>query len=157
MTYVEKLNAITRFIIYGSIVLFVLRGDPLVFLIPVVTMVVMYFLVTWGLGMEKLKEDFGIKEYTKSCQVPTMNNPFMNVLMTDPPSRDGACKYTETTKEQIESAFNSNLYQDVNDVYGRNNSQRQYYTMPATTVPNDQEKFANWLYKTEPTCKEGIC
>jgi hypothetical protein len=35
------------------------------------------------------------------------------------------------------------------------NSQRNYFTMPWTTIPNDQEKFANWLYKNPDTCKEN--
>ena len=32
---------------------------------------------------------------------------------------------------------------------------RQFYTMPISSVPNDQTAFANWLYGTENTCKEG--
>ena len=32
---------------------------------------------------------------------------------------------------------------------------RQFYTMPNTTIPNDQEAFSNWLYGTENVCKEG--
>ena len=51
--------------------------------------------------------------------------------------------------------FNKNLYRDLTDVYGKNNSQRQFYTTPITTVPNDQNSFANWLYRSEKTCKEG--
>ena len=50
--------------------------------------------------------------------------------------------------------FGYNLYRDVGDLYGKNNSQRQYYTMPATTMPNDQTAFAKWCYNTGPTCKE---
>ena len=45
--------------------------------------------------------------------------------------------------------------QDVDDLFGRYNSQRQFYTMPSTTVPNDQKSFAEWLYKTPETCKEN--
>ena len=30
-----------------------------------------------------------------------------------------------------------------------------FYTVPIRTVPNDQTEFANWLYKTGPTCKEN--
>ena len=43
----------------------------------------------------------------------------------------------------------------MSDIFGKNNSQRQFYTMPVTTIPNNQTQFANWLYKTEPTCKEN--
>ncbi len=33
--------------------------------------------------------------------------------------------------------------------------QRNFYSMPSTTVPNDQTGFANWCYKLPKTCKEG--
>ena len=34
------------------------------------------------------------------------------------------------------------------------NSQRQFYTMPNTTIPNAQDDFAKWLYANPKTCKE---
>ena len=43
----------------------------------------------------------------------------------------------------------------MNDIYNNRNSQRQYYTMPNTQIPNDQTSFARWLYATPPSCKEG--
>ena len=55
----------------------------------------------------------------------------------------------------INNKFNYNLYRDMSDIFGRNNSQRQFYTTPVTTIPNKQMKFARWLYNTPPTCKEG--
>ena len=59
-----------------------------------------------------------------------------------------------TTDEDIKEKFNVNLYRDVSDLYGKNNSQRQYYTMPNTQIPNKQREFAELLYKTDKTCKE---
>ena len=84
----------------------------------------------------------------------------MNVLMSDyieNPNREPACPLDEEIKEKIEESFNFNLYKGLNedDLFNRNNSQRQFYTNPATTIPNDQTSFANWLYKTSPTCKEN--
>ena len=58
-------------------------------------------------------------------------------------------------KKAIEKNFNKNLYHDIEDVFSRNHSQRQFYTVPSTGVPNDQEEFAKWLYRKEPTCKEN--
>ena len=55
-------------------------------------------------------------------------------------------------KEEIEDNFEKGLV-DI-DVFGRKNSQRQYYTVPVTTIPNKQTELANWLYKTPSTCKE---
>lgn len=145
MTYVEKINAITRFIIYGSVMLFLVRGESLILLLPIVSMIIIYFLVSWGLGIDELKESFD-NEKKKECMTPTLNNPFMNVMITDSRDREEACDYTEETKSQIEAAFDSNLYKDTNDLFGRNNSQRQFYTTPNTSIPNNQKEFANWLY-----------
>ena len=40
-------------------------------------------------------------------------------------------------------------------VFGKNNSQREFYTAPVTTIPNNQGDFADWCYKTGKTCKEN--
>lgn len=35
------------------------------------------------------------------------------------------------------------------------NIDRQFYTQPVIDIPNDQGKFARWLYSTPQTCKEN--
>lgn len=155
MTYVEKLNAVTRFVWYASVLIYLLNGNINIFFIPIIGMICMYFLVVWGINLEGIAEQFTNKK--EQCYKPTYNNPFMNALSTDKRDRGVACRYTPETKKEIEKEFDFNLYKDTDDVYGANNSQRQFYTMPSTTFPNKQIEFANWLYKTEPTCKEGIC
>ena len=91
---------------------------------------------------------------------PTPNNPFMNITPDDyinRPNRDIPADLLEdiNLQKDIEFSFEDNLYIDANDVFGRNNSQRQFYTTPVTTIPNKQKDLGNWLYKTPPTCKEG--
>ena len=61
----------------------------------------------------------------------------------------------EKVQDVIEDNFSSNLFQDMTDIYNNRNSQRQYYTMPNTQIPNDQTSFAKWCYATPTTCKEG--
>ena len=51
--------------------------------------------------------------------------------------------------------FNKRLFRDVGDIFNRSNGQRQFYTMPVTESSNNQKDFANWLYNTGPSCKEG--
>ena len=51
--------------------------------------------------------------------------------------------------------FNKDLYRDVKDIFGKNNSQRQFYTVPGNQVPNDQGAFAQWCYGMPRTYKEG--
>lgn len=157
MTYFEKINAVTRFIIYGSVLLYLVRGESLILLIPLISMIIIYCLVKWGLGLKELKEYFGEKEeqINEDCLKPSLNNPFMNVMPGDSRDRAEACSYTQDTKKQIEDAFESNLYEDINDIYGKNNSQRQFYTMPNTDMANKQTEFANWLYNNGPTKKEN--
>ena len=83
----------------------------------------------------------------------------MNVLLTDykfNPNRKKACTRREDAliKQKIESKFDKYLYKNVDDIYNKGNSQRQYFTMPYTTIPNNQEDFAKWCYNQKPIKKE---
>lgn len=93
-----------------------------------------------------------------SCTLPTPNNPFMNMTVADlmdNPTRPPACPLSKVS-EKIDSAFNEAIFlPDVDDVFNRRNSTRQFYTTPSTTVPNDQISFAKWLYDLPETCKEN--
>ena len=55
----------------------------------------------------------------------------------------------------MQNLYNSSIYRNFEDVFERENSQRMFYTLPIQTVPNDQADFANWLYKSGPTCRES--
>lgn len=98
-----------------------------------------------------------MNEYKRNtCRRPTVNNPFMNPNITD--FNDGdipvACNVDdEDINESMKINFNHNLFRDVDEVWERENSQRQFYTVPNTTVPNNQVEFAKWLYKVPDTCK----
>ena len=61
---------------------------------------------------------------------------------------------TGNLKDLNGKSLNRQTMRDVGDLYGKSNSQRQYYTAPSTTIPNEQTKFAKWLYQTSSTCKE---
>ena len=47
-------------------------------------------------------------------------------------------KWRDFNESNVEQNFNYGLYQDVGDVWGKNNGQRQFYTMPNTSIPNKQ-------------------
>ena len=117
-----------------------------------------------GVEIEDKKQGVENKD-KKECVSPTIDNPFMNATMKDFLNLDPvtnriidraeACDINDLeVKKQIDSSFNNNLYKDVNDVFGKMNSQRQFYTMPSTTIPNAQDDFAKWLYLNPKTCKE---
>lgn len=91
---------------------------------------------------------------------PTARNLFMNVLLEEikyNPGRPQAAPVDNpTVKQTLDDYFRVQWFSDPTDVFGKNQSQRQFVTQPSTTVPNDQGAFADWLYKIPgKTCKEG--
>jgi hypothetical protein len=91
---------------------------------------------------------------------PTAANPFMNVLLDEikyNPTRPSADSVTDPTNQVIlDDFFRVQWNSDPTDVFGKTQGQRQFYTMPSTSIPNDQGSFQNWLYLIPgKTCKEG--
>ena len=87
--------------------------------------------------------------------MPTKNNPFGNMLPADPVNRPPACADTlKDVKNMKDYYFKLGLYRDVNDVWDKNNSQREYNTKPSTQLPNDRDKWANWCFNS-PSCRDG--
>lgn len=95
-------------------------------------------------------------DYTK----PNAKNPFMNVLMDEiqyNPTRAAAASVSDpTVSTTLDDYFRVQWLSDPTDVFGKSQSQRQFYTMPSTSIPNDQASYQNWLYRIPgKTCKEG--
>lgn len=153
MTLNEKLNALMRLSIGIALIQYILTHDTKYIYIPVIV-----GLVTILIHQNKsLKENMENESEIKATIEPTKDNPFMNFnIITDERERGGATNSynNEKIQEDIEENFNHDLFRDVGDLYGKSNSQRQFYTMPATTMPNDQTSFAKWCFNTGPTCKE---
>ena len=64
--------------------------------------------------------------------------------------------FSRKIKNKMEKHFYKDLYRGVDEVFDNNYSYRQFYTTPNTTIPNDQEGFAKWLYFNEDkTLKES--
>jgi hypothetical protein len=91
---------------------------------------------------------------------PTARNPFMNVLLEEykyNPQRPEAAPVNDpVVKQTMDDYFRVQWFSDPTDVFGKNQSQRQYITQPSTSIPNDRDSYQNWLYKIPGrTCKEG--
>lgn len=100
----------------------------------------------------------------KVYRKPTKDNPMMNLnLLTGTPGinnkNDNKIAIPTFDNICVSDMVNENLsyglYKDPNDIWGRRNSERQFYTMPNTTVNNHEVELGEWLYGTPPTCKEG--
>ena len=109
------------------------------------------------IGIDNMSdEDFKNILNIKSCAQPNTNNPFMNALVYDNRTKDKSCDpINPDNQAKIENEYNKYCIKDISDIFNSNSGRRQFYTMPSTTYPNNQEGLANWLYKTPPTCKEG--
>ena len=116
-------------------------------------------------NIKDLKYNFD--DYTKYekniCKLPTKDNPFMNPVLSnvslEPDDPQIACNSDDDAiKDKMTKCFDENLYRDVEDLFDRENSQRQFYTVPQQN-PNDQTSFANWCYKSDNICKvdQGKC
>lgn len=96
------------------------------------------------------------KEYLDmtTCTPPTSNNVYMNPLPFDDRKRYKACTYNKKTKSQME-ALHEQIPTDTGNVFKKYNTNLVFHTMPNTTYPNEQNDFAQWVYGTPPSCKEG--
>ena len=168
MTWKERLNALTRLFLYAGLLLMMYLGKAWPVYLSLAGVMTTLFLFRFGPRPKIPHRNAPTGHPTTDspnpyvppdqpeCIPPTRNNPFMNVLQNeyiDNPTRPPACDYEEV-KDEVERNWNYNLYRDVGEaLWDRNNSQRQWFTMPSTTIPNDQGGFANWLYRTGPVCK----
>jgi hypothetical protein len=87
---------------------------------------------------------------------PTEANPFANMMVSDILSKPGNFSiqaYEEGPK--YDDFFRVNYFSDPTDVFGKSQSQRQFYTMPSNSVPNDRESYQKWLYGGMGRCKQG--
>lgn len=151
----ERVNALVRLIFYASLAVFAYNRQPrtLVFGAAVIAM------VSFAFGSRQ--ESFPTKPSAPlvaagnaKCLKPTKDNPFANTLLTDlGKNREPACQY-DSVKDDIRKNFNEGLFTNSLDVYERENSQRQFYTMPVTTGIPDTAAFSQFLYGGMTSCKE---
>ena len=165
MTLVEQLNSIIRLFMYVSLLLIIFKRNINYLFLLVSIMILSYIIYYYSDEKNPVVEKFLGEDRVlsdKDIVKPTIDNPFMNVLLTDytdNPNRESLNKVNnydnQKLNKEVDDKFYYNLYRDVDDVYDKYNSQRQFYTMPSTTIPNEQGRFVNWLYNVPPTCKEG--
>lgn len=89
---------------------------------------------------------------------PTVDNPFMNPILNDFNTENVPYPVNiddDVIKQKINLTYNKDLFKDLSDLYDSKNVERQFFTIPGGAIPNDQQKFAEWCYKTPSTCKEN--
>ena len=166
MTFIQQLNATMRFSIYFTIIMLLVKQNGIAMYFAVFVALITIFMFEFYTHNKKLQRELYSKinvmynkHEDKLCSLPSQNNPFMNVMMNEYsefPNRPVACNVSNTkVKKQAEQYFANSIFRDVDDIYSRKTSSRNWHTVPSAQIPNDREAFTDWLYKSAgKTCKE---
>ena len=194
MSNMEKLNAISRFVIIASLLGYLITLNMGIIFVGIITLAVIAILyhvqsnkiIADEKAKElppKIKENFTnailYNEVKDDYTSPKENNPMMNVLLPEisyNPTRNEAApafnsevekNINNSTKDYVvDSSFSDEstkqkeyikrkLFSDLGDSYTFDDSMRNFYTNPNTTIPNDQEGFANFCFGDMISAKEG--
>lgn len=158
---ISQLNALFRFSLYLSLVLYIYNHDDKVFLLPLLTGV--YTFVEYN--MIKSLEGF----YERPChayRTPTRDNPFMNPNLVSDRCPDSRARFNRSTRDQVEMMFQESDFARESsspptivpstDYYQKESERKQFYTVPSTNIPSDQESFATYLYGSLPSSKRVV-
>ena len=157
MSFNKKINVLTRFSLYLSLLLYLLTMKQTYFYLPIIVISLSYIL-----NLFYTKEKFDITPFDDNehnehehtnCKKPSEENPNMNLLMSDNFSKNQeSCKIDKKTNEKIDSIISNKILGNTN-IFNNPLFNRTFYTMPNNKVPNDQVAFAKWLYDTPYSCK----
>lgn len=177
----RKYNAITRLIIYLTILGYFISKNINILLSSVITIIVFVMLYNFqskkeGMDvMKQQKNNFKKTSFenimTEKYTFPTKKNPMMNVLLPEikynKDRKQAAPSYNSAVLRNINKASqdpdlsdklvkdNNKLYRDLGDNLTFEHTMRNFHTMPNTKIPNDQMKFAEFCYGNMGSCKDG--
>ena len=154
MNFNEKLNALVRLCTYAGILLYLYHKKNDYLYLPVIMMSVSLFL--HNMHSYERNEQFEIIKKTPDIDntiSPSTHNPFMNFNIMNNTNNQEKQPINNDPK-LIENKFNEGLYKNVDDVFDKSHSDRQYFSMPWTGPSNEQGDYSKWLYNNlNNTCK----
>jgi len=162
MNFKDKILLISGFILFISMILSLIFRDISFILFGIIIGIFLFYIYLYQQKVKlETKETLAIQHHdiieNKLCVKPSKDNPFMNPNILEVSNLNyNACDVdNKKVRKGIDTYFKDPVFKDVIDIYDRNFSERQFYTVPATTIPNDQEAYLNWLYPKHKTCKEN--
>jgi len=184
MSLSRKMNAVTRMVVYITILLFIYTRNIRTIIVSALTVGAIFLMYRQKSGDSTL-EKFGSKVVRDSLaeqdisipddvfDQPSPENPFSNVLMNDydfnvnkkpaPPMYNKAVSESvlSQAKQLVRESNPGNpdiadkLFNDLGEQYSFERSMQPFYSMPNTTIPNDQKGFAEFCFGSMISCKEG--
>lgn len=184
MSQNRKLNAVMRAVIILTIIGYAFSRRYQIIISGIIAAFISIFVWKWGSRQgdkaEVLKEGLAMREAIKMEPLPspefvkpTKENPMMNVLVPEiqfSPERLSAApsfdpvvekEINEKTQDFVVEQFNDDpkirelLFGDIVESVVFDNSMRNFYSNPATTIPNDQGAFAQFCYGGQISCKQN--
>uniref|UniRef100_A0A6C0HT40 Minor capsid protein P9 transmembrane helices domain-containing protein n=1 Tax=viral metagenome TaxID=1070528 RepID=A0A6C0HT40_9ZZZZ len=173
MSYDEKLNAISRLVIYLSLLGFLFTSSVTYIIVGIITLAGIYFYNKKKEGFkEKGSKKVSFNNFVTEEYYPvTSDNPLGNVMLTDylenpmrkeaPPSfnpeiTEAIDKKTQDISQDIHNGLDVNqLFDGLGNGIEFENLMHQFYSMPSTTIPNDQKAYSEYLYGKMSSCKNG--
>ena len=157
-TAAERVNSATRFILYSTTLLYLLRRDVRILVLGLMIISVLYILYKGDMVQEFVARP---TNGGASCELPTKDNPMSNYLLGDSADKKPACYYP-TVKPLVKEYLDDTIPYDCGrsrcslPEYQRNAAARQFISSPVTTAVNDQTGFAEWCYgkKNRPMCRD---
>jgi len=163
----RKINAISRLIIIVTSLLFIITGK-FSYLISGIVSLGLIYIITFN-----KKEGFAKKNKKKATKIKSVEqstNPLDNAMIGGNNDKEASSNaYGEENIETINTSvkkmiqeqnssiddINSKLFNDLGENLEFDRSMRQFYTTASTTIPNDQQGFADFCYKDMTSGKEG--
>ena len=173
----EKINALTRLIIVLSILGYLITKNVSILITGIVLigiLLVLNYIYNKRNKLSRPIEGFGGSNQTNTLtHSPSKTNPMMNVLLPeiqdDPKRPPAALSYrpetianiNKSTQNMVVDTFDNpegiedRLFKDLGDSFEFDRSMIQFNSNPSTTIPNDQQSFAEFCYGDMISCKEG--
>lgn len=144
----QRVSATTRFILYAVCIVYLVNRDTRVFALGGIALAILYYM--WTTNMIKdgsLRPTIGDARYSTvfrpNATLPTTENSMANVLLSDyvdNPDRPAAAWYP-SVRSKVQEAWSQ-----IHPFERQRDAERNFYTMPSSTIPNDQTGFAQAAY-----------
>jgi len=144
----QRVAATTSFILYAMVIVYIINRDARVFALGGIALAIVYYM--WTTNMIKdgsLRPTIGDARYSTifrpNATLPTTENSMGNVLLSDyvdNPDRPAAAWYP-SVRDKVQTAWSQ-----IHPFERLRDAERNFYSMPATTIPNDQTGFAQAAY-----------
>lgn len=159
MSYNEKMNATTRFIIYSSLLGYIFLNNYIIILLGFVLVLTVLFIYKYN----KVEYFTSMAETSSDEGKHTRENPLYNVLNSDYVDNVNKEGIQETYDEKKSNEINhqvkqfiyktnetnkdiGSIFNNLSDNINFESSMRQFHINPSTTIPNDQGDFLNYCY-----------